>query len=122
MMMANDPAAAILSKLEQGGFDPESTGPDSWESRCPAHDGRRRNLSIKRGDDGRILVHCHHQPGCDPAAILAALGMTFSGLFPGDSVRVQTSRIGKAAKAKPDHRGPPSGNGKAAKPRRPRRA
>ncbi len=121
-MMASDPAAAILAKLQQGGFNPGPTGTDAWESRCPAHDGRRRNLSIKRGDDGRILVHCHHQPGCDPAAILAALGMTFSDLFPGDSLRGQTSRNGKPAKPKPDHRGPPSGNGKSAKRQPPRRA
>ena len=80
-MTATDPAAAIVAKLEAGGYSPRPTGPDAWESRCPAHDGRRRNLSVKRGDDGRILVHCHHQPGCAPAAILAALGMTLSDLF-----------------------------------------
>ncbi len=122
MMMATDPAAAILAKLEQGGFDPGPTGPDSWESRCPAHNGRRRNLSVKRGDDGRILVHCHHQPGCDPGAILAALGMTLADLFPSDTARVQPHRNGKAPKPKSDDRGPPSGNGKAPKPKPPRRA
>ena len=114
-MMATDPAAALLARLEQGGFEPQPTGPDSWESRCPAHNGRRRNLSVKRGDDGRILVHCHHQPGCDPAAILAALGMTLADLFPSDTARVQPHRNGKATKPKSDHRGPSSGNGKSAK-------
>ena len=62
--MRNDPVAAIVAKLEQGGFDPQSTGPDSWESRCPAHDGSRRNLSIKTGSGGRVLIYCHHEPRC----------------------------------------------------------
>jgi len=76
------PVVNILDCLDRGGYDPRPTGPGAWESRCPAHGGQRHNLSIKRGDDGRILIHCHHQPGCDPVAILAPLGMTIADLFP----------------------------------------
>ena len=42
-----DPIRKLVEKLERGGFAPQSTGPDSWKSRCPAHYGRRHNLSVK---------------------------------------------------------------------------
>ena len=121
-MTASDPLAAILARLEQGGFDPQGTGPDSWESRCPAHNGSRKNLSLARGEDGRALVHCHHAPGCDTAGIMGALGMTMADLYTDDSLGVQTNRNGKAARPKSDRRGPPSGNVKAAKAKPPPRA
>jgi len=81
----NDPTRAILERLEQRGFAPRSVGPDSWESRCPAHDGGRNNLSIRIGDDGRCLIHCHHVDeagaGCSTGAILSAIGLTLADLF-----------------------------------------
>ena len=80
--MQTDPLAALVASLEQGGFDPRETGPDSWESRCPAHRGSRKNLSISRGDDGRCLIHCHHSPGCSPDSIMGALGLSLADLFP----------------------------------------
>ena len=58
--MTTDPVAALLTCLEARGFDPRPTGPDSWESRCPAHNGNRHNLSIRAGEGGRLLLHCHH--------------------------------------------------------------
>ena len=83
--MTPDPTAALVARLTLAGFDPRPTGPDSWESRCPGHNGSRRNLSVRRGDDGRALIHCHHADeagGCDHRAILAALGMAEADLFP----------------------------------------
>ena len=65
----------------RAGFDPRPSGPDSWESRCPAHDGDRRNLSIKRGDDGRALIHCHAHD-CEARDIVAALGIDRGGPVP----------------------------------------
>ncbi len=40
---------------------------------CPAHDDSNPSLSISRGDDGRILLHCH--AGCDFASICNAAGL-----------------------------------------------
>jgi len=88
----NSPTADLIARLDQGGFDPKPTSPDSWESRCPAHNGSRRNLSITQGDDGRALVHCHHAPACDPAAIVAPLGMSLADLFPDDGTRESTPK------------------------------
>jgi hypothetical protein len=89
-----DPVSLLLSRLETGGCDPTPTGPDSWESRCPAHNGKRKNLSICRGDDGKVLVYCHHEPGCTVEAIVQALGLVLSDLFP---FLTDPGRNGKAA-------------------------
>jgi hypothetical protein len=56
------------------------TGAGTWSARCPAHDDRGPSLSIAEKDDGRILVHCH--AGCDVEAVLVAIGMNISDLFP----------------------------------------
>lgn len=47
-------------------------------ARCPAHDDRTPSLSVCE-KDGRILVHCH--AGCEPKAILSAMGLEFRHLF-----------------------------------------
>jgi hypothetical protein len=53
---------------------------NSWSARCPAHDDRKASLSVSEGDDGRALVTCH--AGCDLAAILSAVELKPSDLFP----------------------------------------
>lgn len=52
-----------------------------WNARCPvpAHDDRKGSLSVARGDDGRILLHCH--AGCPIDAVLTALGLKARDLF-----------------------------------------
>src|SRR4051812_28172437 len=84
--VARDPTAEVIRRLEAGGFDPRTSGPDRWESRCPAHRGSRHNLSVRRGDDGRALVCCHHAddqgPPCTAEAIARALDLTTADLFP----------------------------------------
>ena len=56
--------------------------PSRWKARCPAHEDRSPSLSIKEVEDGQLLIHCH--AGCDPASIVAAVGLTLSDLFPPD--------------------------------------
>lgn len=51
-----------------------------WIARCPAHEDRSPSMTIRLVDDGRILLHDFG--GCDTGAILGALGLTFSDLFP----------------------------------------
>ena len=33
-----------------------------WTARCPSHDDHEPSLSIRDGDDGKVLVRCH--AGC----------------------------------------------------------
>lgn len=44
-----------------------------WESQCPAHADGTNSLSIARGDDGKVLLHCF--AGCAYKEIRAALGL-----------------------------------------------
>jgi len=61
-----------------------------WSARCPAHKDRRASLSIAEGDNGGVLVHCH--AGCDPAAVVAAIGLTLADLMPVNNVNVNGNR------------------------------
>lgn len=54
-------------------------GLNAWMCRCPAHADRTASLSISE-IDGRVLMHCF--AGCEPDAILGAIGMDFSALYP----------------------------------------
>jgi len=83
----SDPVADILARLE--GVRP--CGPDKWEARCPAHDDQHASLSVGRGEGGRVLLHCH--AGCGPIAVVQALGLRLSALFP-------------ARENRPDKKGP----------------
>lgn len=49
-----------------------------WLARCPAHDDHRPSLSIAEGAGGRVLLRCW--AGCDTAAVLAALDLTWRGI------------------------------------------
>jgi hypothetical protein len=55
-------------------------GSGRWMARCPAHGDKGPSLSIRRGDDDRILLHCFS--GCDFTAIVEALGIEQAQLFP----------------------------------------
>jgi hypothetical protein len=56
-----------------------------WMTRCPAHGDRLPSLSIREGRDGRTLVRCF--AGCDPSAIMHAVGLSLSDLFTDDRPR-----------------------------------
>lgn len=49
-------------------------------ARCPAHDDHSPSLSIREGDDGRVLLHCF--AGCSFRQIIAAMGLDVSDMFP----------------------------------------
>lgn len=50
-----------------------------YQARCPAHDDGGPSLSLREGDDGRVLLHCH--AGCATASVLAAIGLSMVDLF-----------------------------------------
>jgi putative DNA primase/helicase len=67
----------VLSRLE--GVKKDGRG---WKARCPAHEDRKPSLSVSEGDEGKVLLHCH--TGCNPADIVAAMGLTMGDLFNGN--------------------------------------
>lgn len=74
------PVDAILANLDRV----KATGPGTWLASCPTsahkHGDRSRGLSIREGDDGRALLHCH--AGCPVADVVEAMGLELSDLFP----------------------------------------
>jgi len=70
------PVEKFLARLERV----RETGPGRWIACCPSHEDRSPSLSIRESDDGRVLLHCH--AGCAPEAVLAALGLSWTELFP----------------------------------------
>ena len=72
--MSASPSQQVLQRLQQV----QRRG-EAWIALCPAHDDRNPSLSIREGDDGRILLKCH--AGCAAEAIVAALGLQMRDLF-----------------------------------------
>ena len=55
-------------------------GLDAWIALCPAHEDKTPSLSVRKGEDNRILLHCH--AGCDVEEIVESMGLTMSDLHP----------------------------------------
>lgn len=70
------PTERLLSRLE----GVRRTGADQWAARCPSHQDKSPSLSIRAGDDGRILLHCF--AGCSALDVMQAVGLTLADLFP----------------------------------------
>lgn len=53
---------------------------DGFITCCPAHEDDRESLSVKEGDDGRVLVRCF--AGCKAESIMDSIGQQLRDLFP----------------------------------------
>jgi putative DNA primase/helicase len=65
----------LLSRLE--GVRKSGAG---YVARCPAHDDQKASLSLKEGEDRRLLLWCH--AGCETRNVLAARGLSMRDLYP----------------------------------------
>jgi hypothetical protein len=70
-MAALDDVLARLEKVRRAG--------QGWSASCPAHPDRHPSLSVRVGDDGRVLLKCF--AGCRIEAIVVALGLELQDLF-----------------------------------------
>lgn len=82
------PIEGLLQKLEK-----VKGRNGSWTARCPAHADKGPSLALREADDGRILLHCF--AGCETAAVLGAVGMDMTDLFPPDEKRKDYPVTGK---------------------------
>ncbi|MCK4602557.1 MAG: hypothetical protein KAU28_08835, partial [Phycisphaerae bacterium] len=84
-----DPVQTVLDRL--AGMQP--AGRNNWRAFCPVHEnppnGHKRSLSVKRADDGKVLICCH--AGCPNDAIVKAIGLTLADLNPAQAGRPQTN-------------------------------
>ncbi len=74
--MSAAPIDNILSRLEKA----KPRQPGQWSARCPAHADKDPSLSVRELPDGSVLLHCF--AGCGAGAVVAALGLEMSDLFP----------------------------------------
>lgn len=81
--MATTPLDTVLALLPSA-----KGGNGQYTAQCPAHEDKSASLRVSVGKDGKALLHCH--AGCDLPAILTALNLQETDLFPP-----------KAPKAKP---------------------
>jgi hypothetical protein len=104
-----EPLERILPRLEN--VKKNGVG---YTARCPGHDDRRNSLSIRAGDDRRVLLHCF--TGCEPERIVAAVGLTMADLFVSNygrrarRVRRRVKTQGQRGEGEPipsDHTAPP---------------
>ena len=82
------PTERIVSALETAGCKPQKSTRSGWASRCPAHDDQSPSLSVREGDDGKTLVHCH--AGCTPEDVCQQLGLGLSDLMTSPASRRNT--------------------------------
>lgn len=64
-----------------------------YMARCPAHDDKENSLSLRVGEDERILLKCHR--GCTVPQIVAAMGLSEKDLFP-EPAEKRSSRQSKS--------------------------
>lgn len=50
-------------------------GAGGFAARCPAHEDRKASLSLSRGSERAVVLHCH--AGCDPDLVVQALGLSW---------------------------------------------
>jgi hypothetical protein len=74
---------SILNQLDK--VKPNGNG---FLACCPAHDDQNPSLSVSEGDDGRVLLNCF--AGCETEAIVSALGLALSDLFPPKVAQLST--------------------------------
>ncbi len=69
-------ADKLLSRLQRV----KRTGPGKWIASCPTREDKSPSLAIAEKDDGTILLHDFG--GDSVEAILGAVGLSFSDLYP----------------------------------------
>lgn len=51
-----------------------------FQAKCPAHDDKRASLSVRLGDNGWVMLHCH--AGCERDTILERLELRLFDIGP----------------------------------------
>ena len=95
--MTQSPVEVVLSKLS----NVKKSGAN-WHASCPCRNGDENpSLSVKEGDDGRVLLACHFGSPCNVNQICDALGMKIKDLYPPESQTKVPAKKNKLVKAYP---------------------
>lgn len=78
------PFARVLQRLyEVTGHAPRGSVTQK-NAMCPAHDDRHPSLSVGVGSDSVVKLKCHGGPKCSTEAVVSALDLPMSALWPAD--------------------------------------
>jgi hypothetical protein len=69
----------MIEKLTSRLDGVKCTGRDRYTAKCPAHPDKSPSLTVAE-KESHVIFHCF--AGCEPADVLAAVGLTFSDLYP----------------------------------------
>lgn len=81
--MSAAPIDQVLSRLDKV----RQRQSHQYSAQCPAHPDKGPSLSIRETPEGSVLLHCF--AGCEVQAVVGALGLEMTDLFP---PRVKTGR------------------------------
>src|SRR6185503_2530504 len=89
----SEPFRNLLSRLSaHGSMLTMQRGGKVAVAHCPAHEDNKQSLSLKLGDDGKVLVHCF--AGCETEAVVERLGLKMNDLFADSPARqAQASEV-----------------------------
>ncbi|MFN7318903.1 MAG: AAA family ATPase [bacterium] len=95
--MTERPVEVVLNKLS----NVKKAGAN-WHASCPCRNGDENpSLSIREGDDGRVLLSCHFGSPCNVNQICEALDMKVKDLYPPESQTKAPAKKNKLVKAYP---------------------
>jgi hypothetical protein len=69
----------IIAKLTSRLEGVKCTGPGRYIAKCPSHPDKSPSMTVAE-KEGRVVFHCF--AGCEPADVLASVGLTFGDLYP----------------------------------------
>lgn len=95
--MSEKPIDVVLSRLS----NVKKAG-SNWHASCPCRNGDENpSLSVKEGDDGRVLFSCHYGSPCDVNQICEALKLRVKDLYPASTQTSLPQKKNKLVKAYP---------------------
>lgn len=68
------PLLRVLDKLD----GVTNQGHLQYQANCPAHDDGKASLSVRWGDKGKVVLHCH--ANCEHNAVMKALNLEYNDL------------------------------------------
>ena len=96
--MTQTPVDNVLSKLRN-----VKRAGSNWHASCPCRvDDDNPSLSVKEGDDGRVLLSCHYGSPCNVNQICEAMNIKVKDLYPPEKqTTAVTAKRNKLVKAYP---------------------
>lgn len=88
-------AGDVAMRLSKPGRGRSKKSGEGWMAPCPAHDDRTPSLSLKNGDDGKLLWYCFG--GCQSADVKRAISAVIGDEAPSSRIEEKEKKKEKLA-------------------------